>query len=403
MEIRKQVSVWCDAEISRASNFSLIPLPISAQAVWGSVKHTIGTYFTDFKMAIEVATVSAKEKISRLTGELTGIQVTDVNSYRDGASGVTSIDATKSLATQSTVVDHINELAQRTKSLLAAAPGMMREMIIAIAVAIVLTAISAAGVILPLLIGEMGANKSLGDIEPIAMAIIISAGLAFSTAAINLTFFKGKTMRLAPWFGWVIGFALVVLTGRYISSAAGADYFLMETLPRPWPMIIRIISVVGIGIALICVEIGSGRALAFAWVRITQRGDLVRLREIESDIDTWHAARIEWEAQSRNQGAAIRIDDLCRTGAQMIVGAIDEHLEEHRNSIREYDGHVDQPWVGSKLEHLDMHWLKTQVSACESARDELLRLAGLNAPIPASSTLPVPTSPQSNSIVVNPI
>ena len=400
-KVRLYVIQWLTTLLATVVGLTKIPIPINAAATWEAIKLAVAENYDDLKAAAEAAAASAKNRISQLTDELTAILVADVNSYRNGlANAITPSTQTTHNATSRDVARWVHDQAQRCKTLIAAIPGLIREGWIAFAVGTALIFVSAFGVMHPIIKDFLGANGEVSALTAGAWAVIFSTAIALTVGAITVIFSRNAAVRLSPWAGVFIAAALFFLVGRYVAASMSSDFLLMKSLPMWTETAIRIGLALGTAAALICVELGAGRALAFFWIRYQTKTDLPRLQEILRDVTEWNRLRAEFDEQSRTANRTLNVDDLCKAGARVVAESIDENLATHNALIREMDGSVTQPYTGSEVEYRDRDYLVSQVKLCENARDELLRLAGLNPPTaPATpTTSPLPPAPPAATI-----
>lgn len=376
---------------NNAQNLTAIPLPITPKSVWESTKHAIGMGFSTQKRALEEAFADGKNRITQLTGELCTIKISELADVKKtDACAITTQDASVVNKGPTEVANHIQAIGQRAKTLLAGYVGMLKAAKIALCVAVALILISVLGVVHPLMKEAMGANTAASELGAMVWAVIFSTALALTLGLANVTFFRAPAVRISPLGSFIVGVAFFFLLARYIAAAIGADFMLMETLPSEASMTIRVLNAVGVGVALVCVEMGAGRALAFAWRRYQQSGDRPRLQQILLEIEEWVQLRSKCDAQGRAAKEALEITDLYKLAVLSIVKTINAGLATHHEVLRQHDMHVTQPWTGSTLENLDIAWLKGQVELCEQARNALLNLAGLDPQSPIS-----PSNPQS--------
>lgn len=392
------------AELSNnAQNLTTIPLPITPKSVWESTKHAIGMGFSTQKRAQEESLADGKNRITQLTGELCTVKISDLAEVKKtDACAITTQDASVVNKGPTEVANHIQAIGQRAKTLLAGYVGMLREAKIALWVAFGLIVISALGVVHPLMIEAMGANTAASELGAMVWAVIISTAIALTVGVANVTFFRASAVRISPLGALVVGVAFFFLLARYVAAAIGADFMLMDALPAEASMTIRILKAVGVGVALICVEMGAGRALAFAWRRYQQSGDRPRLQQILLEIEEWVQLRSKCDAQSRAVKETLDIVDLYKLAVLNIVKTINTGLAVHHEVLRQHDMHVTQPWTGSTLENLDIAWLKGQVELCEQARNALLNLAGLDpqSPVsPVNPSSPLPSNTPTAAII----
>jgi hypothetical protein len=405
-KIRDTVTTWAQPTNAMAESLTKIPLPINPAATLESLKHAVNENFDDLKQANESAAAVAKGQVTQLAQSLTSLAVADLNSYKKGESN--AVSPTNPPPSSMTIYEIgmlLNGgLLQRAKTIIAALPGLMREGYIALGIGILLILIGAMGVIQPLMTSAMGANGDPSSMAASVWAVIIATAIALTIGAVNVTFFRSVATRFSPWSAIFVGLAIAILAARYVSAEMSADFMLMQDLP-PWAqMTIRVTKAVGVGVALICIEMAAGKAVAFFWARLQTRTDRPRLEEIVRDITEWNRLRAEHEGKDRSSRSAIKLDDLYKTAALIVAETVDNGLEPHRKILRQIVAHVDQPFAGSELEHVDADWLDSQVRLCEQARDDLLRLAGLNPPptnpSPATPT-PVPPAPPATTATIN--
>ena len=396
MDTRALVTRAIGEAISTTVNFTTIPLAINPGAMWEKLKQSVDNFRERIRLEVGSKTATAKNKITQLTRELTTFQVADINRYRCGSEPATqpATDFTTTNNGPMEVANHIHKNSARAKAIVAALPGMWREAILAILCAIVLIVIGALGVSHPLMVQAMGANGEPSGISPLVWMVIASTALALMSGAINVTFFRSSAARVAPWHAVLVVIAFMFLTARYISSAMNSDFMLMQDMPPTAQFIIRILEAVGVGVALIAVEMGAGRALAFFWMRYQKTHNQRRMEQIIHDTELWDQLRAEWDEENRQGQIEPKQSDLHKTAAMVISEHIDSGLQQHRDLLRRHAVSISQPWTGSPLEHVDIDWLQKQVTDCELARDALLILAGLVPPPPTMPTLPpVPPAP----------
>jgi len=398
LTIRSSVAAWSKSTNAMAESLTKIPLPINPSATLEGVKHAVNENVEDLKLANESDAAVAKGRVTQLAQSLTSLVVADLNDYKKGDSNaITPTSSPPSTTTPYETGLKLNgESSQRAKTILAALPGMMREGYIALVIAFLLIVIGAIGVIQPLMTAAMGANGDPSSMAASVWAVVIATAIALTIGAVNVTFFRAVAARFSPWSAAFVGIAIAILAARYVSAEMSADFMLMQDLPTWAQMTIRVTKPVGVGVALICIEMAAGKAMAFFWARLQTRTDRPRLEEIVRDIAEWNRLRAEHEGKDRSSHIAIKLEDLYKTAVLIIAETVDRELEPHRKILHQIAAHLDQPFAGTELEHVDADWLDSQVRLCEQARDELLRLAGLNPPPTTPSTatpLPVPPAP----------
>ena len=237
--------------------------------------------------------------------------------------------------------------------------------------------IGALGVLYPLMIQQMGENGDASQFTWMVWAVLISTALALTCGAVNVTFFRATIARMAPWATALIVVALFLLVGRYIASAIAADFLLIESLPIWANTTLRLLKACGEGIALVLIEMGAGRALAFAWIRVQQIGEKTQVSDLLSVIVRWEAATVKANAV---QHSVISINDMKKSIALKVVQGVDSELDVHRKDIHESELQANIPSVGSRLDMIDIKWLRHTVEACESACQDLLIRCGVKQP-----------------------
>ena len=402
-KIRDAVANWAEPTVATVSSLTKIPLPLNPVATLEAVKHAVNEHFEDLKQANESAAAAAKGQVTQLTQSLTSLEVADLNSYKKGeANAVTPVAPPASTTTPYEIGVYLNGQSQRAKTIIAALPGLMREGYIALSIGILLIIVGAMGVIQPLMTSAMGANGDPSSMASSVWAVIIATAIALTIGAVNVTFFRNVAARFSPWSAIFIGLAIAILAARYVSAEISADFMLMQDLPAWAAITIRVFKAVGVGVALICIEMAAGKALAFFWARMQTRTDRPRLDEIVRDIFEWNRLRAEYDEKNRSSRSAIKLEDLYKTAALIVAETVDNGLEPHRKILRQISAHVDQPFAGSELEHVDFDWLDGQVSLCEQACNDFLRFAGLNppptSPYPATPPPIPPASPATTAI-----
>lgn len=382
-----------------------IPVAINPDKLWTEVQ--AGTQMAyEERSAVENAELGGdKNRITALTREVTTILVGGVEGYKNGTEpAITDIDPSSVNVGPAEVANHVHKQSQRAKSVLASMPGLRAQMWVALVAAIFLAMIAALGVSHPLMVKAMGENGDPASLGTLVWMVIGANAIALTLGAVNTLFFRAPVTRLSPWATALVGAAIFFIAARYVASAMNAEFLLMQDLP-PWAQLtVRIIETVGIGVALICVELGAGRSLAFAWFRFQQvRTDPPRLLQLLEEITEWESLRAKVDAASHAVRPVSGLENLRTFGVMLITQAVDGSLAQHRETLRKYDAAIEQPWAGSALEHVDIEWLRGQVTACETARDELLKLAGMQPPpdaIAAAATAPStpPSSPTAATV-----
>ena len=384
---------------NEVATLTKIPVAINPDKLWTEVQSATQIAHDEFKAAEQVEQSGDKNSITALTQETTTISVGSVEGYKNGTEpAITDIDPASVNIGPAEVANHNHKLNQRAKSLLACIPGLKAQMWVALVVAIFLASIAALGVIHPLMVKAMGANEDPASLGILVWMVIGANAVALTLGAVNTLFFRAQVARLSPWAAALVGAAIFFIAARYIASAMNAEFLLMQDLPAWAQLTVRIIEAVGIGVALICVELGAGRCLAFAWFRFQQvRTDPPRLRQLLEEITEWQRLRAKVDAKSQAVKPAKELENLRTFAVMLITQAVEGGLAPHRETLRKFDSAIAQAWTGSTLEHVDIDWLRGQVEACESARDALLKLAGVQPPPDANAAdATAPSTPPSS-------
>lgn len=390
--------------VTEISNLTKIPVEINPEKTLSEVKLAAQSALDGQKQSDADEIAATRGRITELTREITTIEVAPVDQYKDGGTAVIScIDGSKVNIGPAEVASHLHQQAQRVKGITFAMNGMRAEAIFALCTGLFLAFVGALGVIQPMMMKAMGDNGDPANLGTVVWVVIVASAIALTIGAVNVTFFRPVTTRLAPWKAILVGVAIFFLAGRYVASAMNADFMLMQDMPPPVQIAIRILESMGIAVALICVELGSGRCFAFFWLRFQQtRTDSPRLEQLQQEIQEWSRLRAKDDARIQNAAQPIKVEDLERQAALIVTETIDAGLAPHREVLRRDSKAIDQPWAGSAHEHIDVAWLTRQVAACESARDTFLRIAGLQPPGASTSPVTSPTPPLPLPIAITP-
>lgn len=401
--LRELVTPELTALTSAISNLTKIPVAINPGKTWAEVKLAAESALNSHRRFEADQIAADRGRITELTREITSLEVASIDLYKDGAVPVIkTVDASTVNTGPVEVANHLHKQAQSAKGVLAAISGMRTEALFGLSAGFFLVLVGAIGVMQPLITKAMGDNGDPSTLGAVVWAVIVASAVALTIGAVNVTFFRQVTNRLAPWKAVLVGLAIFFLTGRYVASAMNADFLLMQDLPSQVQTAIRIMEAIGIAIALVCVELGAGRCFAFFWLRFQQtRTNPPRLEQLLREIAEWSRLRAAEDGRARNAAQPIQISDLYKQAAGVVSEAIDSGLMPHRDILRRHNLAIEQPWAGSALEHVDIDWLQAQILACELARDELLRLAGMEptspamvTPAPHPSPLPTATAPK---------
>lgn len=399
MKLREVVTPALANVTNETTNLTKIPVAINSGKIWTEVKLAAESALDGQKRSEADQIAADRGRITELTREITSLEVAGIDFYKDGAvPAIKTVAAYEVNTGPAEVASHFHKQSQSAKGVLAAMPGMRTEALFGFAAGFLLVLVGAIGVMQPLLTKAMGDNGELGTLGPVVWAVIVASAVALTIGAVNVTFFRQVTSRLAPWKTALVGLAIFFLTGRYVTSAMNADFLLMQALSSEVQTAIRVFEAIGIAIALVCVELGAGRCFAFFWLRFQQtRTDPPRLEQVLREIVEWSRLRAIDDGRARNAAQPIQISDLYKQATSIVSEAIDGGLMPHRDILRRHNLAIEQPWAGSALEHIDIDWLQAQILACELARDELLRLAGMEPPSHATATptphpTPLPTA-----------
>jgi hypothetical protein len=388
----------------RVSSRSIIPLPIQAAVVYAEMEAAIEACLPQVQFDVDTDLAEVRSAITALTEGLVGEGVNTLEDYRNGMptlSATSNVDWVKS--TPESVSQHIHAGLQNAKNILSAMPGLLSEAWVSLVLAGLMMLVAAGGVIHPLLVSAMGANGEPGAIGAMVWASIIGAAFALTLGAINLNFMRQRSLRIAPMPKWLLGAAVAIIGARYVASAIGADFLLVQSLPSWAQTLVQLITALGAGVALLVVELGAGRALALAWLRFRQvHGDRALLQQRVADAKEWDNLRLQWDRAHRRSLLASDRSLLIKVGAVLLAAAIDRGLAVHQETLRRFDAHKNQPFAASLLDTLDINWIRQQVVQCETARDELLRLSGLSAQAKTSPSAHYgseqPTTPISSTV-----
>lgn len=361
--------------LKHAADLSKLPLAINPATTLTALDTGIAPLGERLRQRASLAAQALKMRVACRTDALATVQLAAPSAYRLGAPASEPIDPDPIKQGPTEVAAHLSAQQARARDLLALLPGLRREGALALGLGLLLLAISVFGVAQPLLVKALGENGSWQTLGPLTWALILGGSLALAVGAVNLTFFRARTARLRAWPGWLVMLALGLLAARYIASAMNADFLLMLDLPQAAQTAIRLIEAIGLGLSLLLVELGAGHALALAWLRWQQAHDERMLRELLGETEAWMAERAELARSLEAAGQPPDPQALREQAVQLLVAAVDDALTPHRETLRRADACIDLCWAGSTLEHLDVAWLRTQLAACERARDELLRLA----------------------------
>jgi hypothetical protein len=386
-----KVAECLSPRLDRVTSLGTIPVAIDPEAEYAGIRHDLETRKDEFQAEADQKTQDALNNINAISAKQLQLEITPLNEYKRGHPVYTTIKKAPSEIADD-VVNHMMVNQTRLQTLLNAFATLQIQMRLAIFAAIFLACVVIPGFAMPML---QEAAKSLDlkltELSGIVLTTVISASIAMISASAVLRFLRGGPHSyMTP---WLIMIAFGFLIFRAIGLQMGANLELFDSYPSWVRTTILTLTDIGAGIAIIVVEYGAGCALAFAWIRHEQRGDLQTIRELLNDTNDWQQARAEHQMADRVKNTALSIDNLCKTGTQIIADAITKSLVHHHKTIEKVDSRISQPPTGADIEKRDIVWLRKQVGTCEISRDQLLRLAGLQpAPIILSTPSPNPAT-----------